>query len=128
LQDYFKLLHAFRKNENEIMRCFNERAMRIVTHSSYDKETRANHKTEVLVILVNWLLKNLHHPYPSAEDKKILCEQTKLSLTQVNDWFVNARRRYLNDDKTTSSKGVAAMLINTDGQDATVTSDAPSTE
>ncbi|KAI8058279.1 homeobox KN domain-containing protein [Syncephalis plumigaleata] len=122
LQDYFKLLHAFRTSERVIMRCFNERAMRIVTHSSYDKETRANHKADVLATLVNWLLKNLHQPYPSAEDKKMLCEQTKLSLTQVNDWFVNARRRYLCSGKTTLSKGVAAMLTNVDEQAA------PSTE
>lgn len=40
-----------------------------------------------------WLFQHLTHPYPSEEQKKDLAEQTGLTLSQVNNWFINARRR-----------------------------------
>ena len=35
------------------------------------------------------------HPYPSEEEKAMLCQQTNLTLNQINNWFTNARRRLL---------------------------------
>ncbi|CAF0874885.1 unnamed protein product [Adineta steineri] len=40
-----------------------------------------------------WLFQNLSHPYPSEEQKKILAKETNLNVLQVNNWFINARRR-----------------------------------
>ncbi|EYC38110.1 hypothetical protein Y032_0742g1987 [Ancylostoma ceylanicum] len=34
-----------------------------------------------------------HHPYPSEEQKKQLANDTGLTILQVNNWFINARRR-----------------------------------
>ena len=42
-----------------------------------------------------WLFQHIAHPYPSEEEKRILAHQTDLSLLQVNNWFINARRRIL---------------------------------
>ncbi|OQR66799.1 homeobox protein PKNOX1-like [Tropilaelaps mercedesae] len=42
-----------------------------------------------------WLFAHIVHPYPSEEEKKLIAEQTNLSLLQVNNWFINARRRIL---------------------------------
>ncbi|XP_003745598.1 homeobox protein PKNOX2 [Galendromus occidentalis] len=42
-----------------------------------------------------WLFAHIVHPYPSEEEKKIIAQQTNLSLLQVNNWFINARRRIL---------------------------------
>ncbi|XP_022666755.1 homeobox protein PKNOX2-like isoform X2 [Varroa jacobsoni] len=42
-----------------------------------------------------WLFAHVVHPYPSEEEKKLIAEQTNLSLLQVNNWFINARRRIL---------------------------------
>ena len=40
-----------------------------------------------------WLFQNLQHPYPTEEQKKQLASQTGLTILQVNNWFINARRR-----------------------------------
>uniref|UniRef100_A0A8R1HI83 Homeobox protein unc-62 n=1 Tax=Caenorhabditis japonica TaxID=281687 RepID=A0A8R1HI83_CAEJA len=40
-----------------------------------------------------WLFQNLTHPYPSEEQKKQLANETGLTILQVNNWFINARRR-----------------------------------
>ncbi|CAF3297903.1 unnamed protein product [Rotaria socialis] len=40
-----------------------------------------------------WLFQHLSHPYPSEEQKKIFARETNLNILQVNNWFINARRR-----------------------------------
>ncbi|GMT11241.1 hypothetical protein PFISCL1PPCAC_2538, partial [Pristionchus fissidentatus] len=44
-------------------------------------------------VMRNWLFKHLTHPYPSEEQKKQLANETGLTILQVNNWFINARRR-----------------------------------
>ncbi|KAJ1569141.1 Homeobox protein pknox1 [Cladochytrium tenue] len=56
---------------------------------------RPNHKPHVTAVLFQWLMENRHDPYPGDADKKQLAARTELTLNQVNDWFINARRRYL---------------------------------
>jgi hypothetical protein len=40
-----------------------------------------------------WLLKNLHDPYPSNKVRQSICAQTSTSLKQVTSWFLSIRRR-----------------------------------
>ncbi|KAG6828282.1 hypothetical protein H0H92_008492 [Tricholoma furcatifolium] len=42
-----------------------------------------------------WLHRHSDHPYPSEEEKKALCSATGLSMSQVSNWMINARRRIL---------------------------------
>ncbi|KAJ5977108.1 hypothetical protein N7501_000450 [Penicillium viridicatum] len=48
-------------------------------------------------ILRDWFHQNLDDPYPSEEEKQMLMTRTGLSLSQVSNWFINARRRLLRD-------------------------------
>ncbi|KAM0675364.1 homeodomain superfamily, partial [Gurleya vavrai] len=59
------------------------------------KSKRANYSKQVSKILKNWLKNNLNSPYPSETEKNELCELTGLDQTQINNWFINARRRLL---------------------------------
>ncbi|PPQ80855.1 hypothetical protein CVT24_011548 [Panaeolus cyanescens] len=45
--------------------------------------------------LKSWLHRHSDHPYPSEEEKKQLCHATGLSMSQVSNWMINARRRIL---------------------------------
>lgn len=42
-----------------------------------------------------WLHRHSDHPYPSEDEKKQLCHATGLSMSQVSNWMINARRRIL---------------------------------
>lgn len=44
-------------------------------------------------ILRLWLFRNFANPYPGMEDKEALVKQSGLSVTQVNNWLINARSR-----------------------------------
>ncbi|KAL8577813.1 hypothetical protein ACOMHN_054563 [Nucella lapillus] len=46
-------------------------------------------------IMKSWLFQHLVHPYPTEDEKRQIAGQTNLTLLQVNNWFINARRRIL---------------------------------
>lgn len=46
-------------------------------------------------LLKEWLFAHSSCPYPTEEDKCHLCHLTGLTLQQLNNWFINARRRIL---------------------------------
>ncbi|KAJ3414458.1 hypothetical protein HDV05_006551 [Chytridiales sp. JEL 0842] len=54
---------------------------------------RLNYSPAIRKILLSWLNLNKHHPYPTEQDKATLASKTGLTLQQVNNWFINARRR-----------------------------------
>eukprot|EP01119_Soliformovum_irregulare_P012749 TRINITY_DN3336_c0_g1_i2.p1 TRINITY_DN3336_c0_g1~~TRINITY_DN3336_c0_g1_i2.p1 ORF type:complete len:567 (-),score=132.49 TRINITY_DN3336_c0_g1_i2:68-1768(-) len=49
----------------------------------------------ITAILRGWTFNNLSHPYPSEEAKNNLCNETGLTMIQINNWFTNARRRLI---------------------------------
>ncbi|KAL9654341.1 hypothetical protein ABK040_010370 [Willaertia magna] len=54
---------------------------------------RGNLPKQAVDHLQDWLFENFNHPYPSDKEKEILAGKTNLNLSQVNNWFINARRR-----------------------------------
>lgn len=55
---------------------------------------RCNFPPETITILKEWLTNNKNDPYPTPQDKFELARRTNLTLKQIENWFVNARRRY----------------------------------
>jgi hypothetical protein len=62
-----------------------------------DRPTKKRGKLpkETTDYLKTWLHRHSDHPYPSEEEKKQLCHATGLSMSQVSNWMINARRRIL---------------------------------
>lgn len=56
---------------------------------------RNNYPKKVTKFFKKWLSKNLHNPYPSELEKNYFSEKTGLDINQINNWFVNARRRII---------------------------------
>ncbi|XP_071958767.1 homeobox protein PKNOX2-like [Antedon mediterranea] len=46
-------------------------------------------------VMRSWLFQHIVHPYPTEDEKRQIAQQTNLTLLQVNNWFINARRRIL---------------------------------
>lgn len=65
---------------------------------------RKNLPQEATAILLDWLEKNIDHPYPSENEKEGLRIQSRLTIGQINNWFTNARSRKLKQLKAKRRK------------------------
>ncbi|XP_018606469.1 homeobox protein Meis1a isoform X2 [Scleropages formosus] len=77
-----------------------------------DKEKKHNKKRGIFPkvatnIMRAWLFQHLTHPYPSEEQKKQLAQDTGLTILQVNNWFINARRRIVQPMIDQSNRAVS---------------------
>ena len=79
--------------------------------SQVPKKRRGNLPREITDLLKQWYEEHLAHPYPTEEEKQMLCSKTGLAMTQVgstvseaktrkadrceqiSNWFINSRRR-----------------------------------
>jgi hypothetical protein len=58
-----------------------------------DKKTKKNFPKWATDIIFKWVYDHAHNPYPTAEQKSNLVKETKLTLDELNGWFMNNRRR-----------------------------------
>lgn len=62
---------------------------------SRKKQKRGVLPKQATSIMRSWLFQHLVNPYPKEDEKREIAAQTNLTLLQVNNWFINARRRIL---------------------------------
>ncbi|KAM0006116.1 putative transcription factor Homeodomain-TALE-KNOX family [Helianthus debilis subsp. tardiflorus] len=57
-------------------------------------------------VLKSWWQSHAKWPYPTEEDKARLVQETGLQLKQINNWFINQRKRnwHSNTSSSTVSK------------------------
>jgi len=85
---------------------------------SRKKRRRGNLPKTATNLMKKWLFEHLFNPYPTEEEKKGLMRQTGLSMNQVSNWFINARRRILQPMLSTVRKQQQmAMDVNKQGPD-----------
>lgn len=79
-------------------------------------------------ILRAWLFQHLTHPYPSEDQKKQLAQDTGLTILQVNNWFINARRRIVQpliDQSNRAGAGGPSGAFSPDGVNMGYMMDTP---
>ncbi len=54
---------------------------------------RANFPPATIEILQQWLFEHASYPFPTDAEKTQLSERANITVKQVSDWFMNARRR-----------------------------------
>ncbi|XP_054153107.1 homeobox protein PKNOX1-like [Oppia nitens] len=65
------------------------------TGSKKKQQKRGVLPKQATSIMRSWLFQHIVHPYPTEDEKRTIASQTNLTLLQVNNWFINARRRIL---------------------------------
>jgi hypothetical protein len=56
------------------------------------KLRRSKHPIRATIVLRQYFMSHVDHPYPTDEMKGELAESTRLSVKQINDWFTNCRK------------------------------------
>lgn len=73
-------------------------------YESPQRKRRQNLPKVTTDILMDWLIQNLERPYPNSHEKQELAARTGLSAQQLDNWFINARRRKLKSIKESMGK------------------------
>ncbi|EHY58171.1 hypothetical protein, variant [Exophiala dermatitidis NIH/UT8656] len=70
-----------------------------------NRRRRGNLPRQITDILRAWFHEHLDHPYPTEEDKQAFMARTGLTIAQISNWFINARRRQLPDLRHARDRG-----------------------
>lgn len=68
---------------------------------------------ETTSLLKSWWKSHSKWPYPTEEDKALLVQETGLQLKQINNWFINQRKRNWHCNPSSSSISKTKRKSNT---------------
>ncbi|KAI8642602.1 hypothetical protein BD408DRAFT_416202 [Parasitella parasitica] len=85
------------------------------------KRRRGNLPKEVTEYLKRWLILHKKHPYPTEREKQKLADETGLMVSQISNWFINARRRILQPLLESEQQDAATNNTNPDTTTDTTT-------
>nr|XP_046917366.1 homeobox protein meis3-like [Dermatophagoides farinae] len=92
--DQQKLKKVKTEKQSIKKKCSNEKqtATNINSNNNSKRGVLPKHATSIMRL---WLFQHIVHPYPTEDEKRTIASETNLTLLQVNNWFINARRRIL---------------------------------
>ncbi|XP_022851166.1 homeobox protein knotted-1-like 1 [Olea europaea var. sylvestris] len=61
---------------------------------------------DTTTVLKDWWQQHSKWPYPTEDDKAKLVEQTGLQLKQINNWFINQRKRNWHNSNSQSASSL----------------------
>ncbi|KAH7410157.1 hypothetical protein DE146DRAFT_604174 [Phaeosphaeria sp. MPI-PUGE-AT-0046c] len=64
-----------------------------IDQNSFSRKRRGNLPKDATNLLKGWFANHRSQPYPTEDQKIELCQRTNLTMNQVSNWFINARRR-----------------------------------
>ncbi|KAK1348569.1 homeobox KN domain-containing protein [Hamiltosporidium tvaerminnensis] len=103
LREVFKISHPY-NGTFTYNRMYKEIKSNIHSKDESNRNKRSNYPKQISKVLQNWLRENVNNPYPTEAEKIVLSDKTGLDQTQINNWFINARRRLLPHMKNTHMK------------------------
>lgn len=90
--------HEFPTASTSSTQCYHPQqhvSEQVVASNVDNRKRRGNLPKPVTAIMKRWLVENCTNPYPTEDEKDWLKQETGLTLNQISNWFINARRRIL---------------------------------